>query len=81
MLEVKSDGWRQMLQIRHLVVLAAATSFISFNVVVAQQQTDGNMIVAMGPVSAPQKRGPPVAGPNDPPGCKPSAKMCVERRG
>jgi hypothetical protein len=67
---------------KRLIVLTAAASTICFSVAVSQQQTDRNnsgpvIKLAMGPVSAPQKRGPPVASPNpDPPGCKRSGRTC-----
>jgi preprotein translocase subunit SecG len=67
---------------RHLIVLMAAASTMYLSVAILLQQTDGNgtgrvIKVAMGPVSAPQKRGPPVAGPGtDPPGCKRSGRNC-----
>jgi hypothetical protein len=67
---------------RRLIVLIAAANIICFGVAISKQQTDRDntgpaIKVAMGPVSAPQKRGPPVASPNpDPHGCKRPGRTC-----
>jgi hypothetical protein len=79
-----------MIQMKHLILAAAAT-VVLFNSAIAQEQAsnegalgaDANrgLLIAMGPVSAPQKRSPVAPQPNsDRPACKPSAKLCLDQR-
>jgi hypothetical protein len=71
-------------------ILTAAAVFALFNVAIAQDRAasgaggaEGTTTqIAMGPTSAPQKRGPMVSGPNsDPSTCKSSKKLCSESQG
>ena len=74
---------------KHFILTAAAT-LAFFNTTFAQDRTLSSGTgtermatqIAMGPTSAPQKRGPTVPGPNsDSSACKSSKKLCADSQG
>src|SRR5580704_660475 len=81
--------WDKVADMKTLFLVAGAAAILSSTAVAHQYAVDEStsttagaaMTVAMGPLSAPQKRGPPVAGPNsDPAPCKRSHSTCGSAR-